>query len=588
MSKKIIFLLLVLLCAHAAFAGLGLTLHSAIASKKRKHHNTKSPKLPRSDDKRINDVHDEVIKIKVVPSLQENVMDEEEEKRIIDKQKMFESGTQMALSLTSMLLSRVIFKLNFKNAKVVSLARAAFSLYIVGMQVLQWFLVRMIKIRDDVTELDMPAAANPMAALGPLAGMLGGGAGGGIAGLLGGMMGGKPAAADPDAVDTPKMTIKEYDLGEVKKLFSGLIFEILAGSYLHFVNKNGAPLLMIPVMGLINKLKAPIIQLHILRFKAVGDLKRPFKTGFEKMIANQMNNAETQENDENTLLDSSEEDGEGNAEVEEVSTTDEDVPVKHGSSIKHSKHASKNTKVNDKSSVTAKTVKTKDMTTSTTSSKPAVGSSNKKKTTTPTKTTTATHVAKHATVSKKPAVSTAKHSQSHQSATSKHKSEVIDEVKPSPGDTHRGGDNNSIESSKHTAVEIQPQHNTKTTIKTTEHKEIVEKVEDDVTGGAADDVTDNMTDDVALDNVSLEDFEAVIDGHFSAEDNNNSNDDIMTGDEYISEGEEESLISLGDNSGIDELDENMPMNTHEDNSATNTHTSITFLEEEGEEEDDLF
>eukprot|EP00428_Durinskia_dybowskii_P086475 CAMPEP_0170442132 /NCGR_PEP_ID=MMETSP0117_2-20130122/47256_1 /TAXON_ID=400756 /ORGANISM="Durinskia baltica, Strain CSIRO CS-38" /LENGTH=158 /DNA_ID=CAMNT_0010702703 /DNA_START=1 /DNA_END=474 /DNA_ORIENTATION=- len=80
------------------------------------------------------------------------------------------------------------------------------------------------------------------------------------------------------------ITIRAYDLEEVKKLSSAMLFELLAATYMYFIRKSTAQLLMIPLMGITGKLKSPIVQIHLFRMQPVGPLERPFKSGFQLML----------------------------------------------------------------------------------------------------------------------------------------------------------------------------------------------------------------------------------------------------------------------------------------------------------------
>lgn len=137
--------------------------------------------------------------------------------------------------------------------------------------------------RDDQTILTK-SSADPMQGLMKLAGakLSSSGPQGGLIGSLLALSG---ATSGASGGDSPTMTVKQHDLEEIRKLSSSMLFELLAAFYMHFVNKNYAPLLMIPLMGLTNKLKAPIVQLHVLRMRAVGPLARPFKSPMEAMLA---------------------------------------------------------------------------------------------------------------------------------------------------------------------------------------------------------------------------------------------------------------------------------------------------------------
>lgn len=55
------------------------------------------------------------------------------------------------------------------------------------------------------------------------------------------------------ANNAANQTVREYDMSELNKLSTAVMFEILTVSYLHFVTKAGKPLLFIPLMGIMNK-----------------------------------------------------------------------------------------------------------------------------------------------------------------------------------------------------------------------------------------------------------------------------------------------------------------------------------------------
>jgi hypothetical protein len=146
-------------------------------------------------------------------------------------------------------------------------------------QVLFWFLARQVEKRDDNTLLPQSAAGNPLqAAMGLLGPKLAG------AHPAGAMLGSVLSMAGAGEGKGTVQTVKQHDLAEVKKLASSMLFELLAATYMHFISKSTSQLLMIPLMGITGKLKAPIVQIHLLRMRPVGALQRPFKSGIEAML----------------------------------------------------------------------------------------------------------------------------------------------------------------------------------------------------------------------------------------------------------------------------------------------------------------
>ena len=91
-----------------------------------------------------------------------------------------------------------------------------------------------------------------------------------------------------DGPETPKQTIKEYDLQQLAKLQNELFCEVISTTFLHFISKAHKPLLLVPIMGVMNKLQANLVQIHINGKRAVGALKRPFHSSLEALFKNQV------------------------------------------------------------------------------------------------------------------------------------------------------------------------------------------------------------------------------------------------------------------------------------------------------------
>jgi hypothetical protein len=142
--------------------------------------------------------------------------------------------------------------------------------YILLSQLLYKNILTRIESLDDQTEINdgkaMPSMNNALKMLG-----------------LGDKVGGNEVGAGDQ--QQSKTTIKEFDIMELKKLSNGLIFEILSVTYMHMITKVGKPLLFVPLMGMMNKFKSPIVQIHLFRFHAIGNLERPFKSQIEKMMS---------------------------------------------------------------------------------------------------------------------------------------------------------------------------------------------------------------------------------------------------------------------------------------------------------------
>ena len=90
--------------------------------------------------------------------------------------------------------------------------------------------------------------------------------------------------------EKPKQTVKEYDLQQLAKLQNELFCEVISTTFLHFVSKAHKPLLLVPIMGIINKVQANLVQIHIFGKRAIGALKRPFTLSIQALLDSQVRN----------------------------------------------------------------------------------------------------------------------------------------------------------------------------------------------------------------------------------------------------------------------------------------------------------
>ena len=96
------------------------------------------------------------------------------------------------------------------------------------------------------------------------------------------------AGTTQESEQTPKQTIKDHDLIQLGKLQNELFCELLSTTFLHFGTKAGKPLLFVPLLGIMNKAFSSLIQIHLYGRKAVGALKRPFQSGIESLLSEQV------------------------------------------------------------------------------------------------------------------------------------------------------------------------------------------------------------------------------------------------------------------------------------------------------------
>ncbi|KAJ1431991.1 hypothetical protein B484DRAFT_36506 [Ochromonadaceae sp. CCMP2298] len=159
--------------------------------------------------------------------------EKEDEDALIKEQTKFTGTQQMVISISSMVLSRMIFKVDYSDPQTLMLARLAFAAYLLLSQALFWFLRRQVTIRDDRHVLQKTSVGGGLMGAGLTAVMSGDPAA--ILGALSGKKEGKEQL----------MTVKQHDLAEIRKLASSVLFELLGVTFVHFVNKNTAPLLLV-------------------------------------------------------------------------------------------------------------------------------------------------------------------------------------------------------------------------------------------------------------------------------------------------------------------------------------------------------
>eukprot|EP00941_MAST-03F_sp_MAST-3F-sp1_P005572 g5572.t1 len=82
---------------------------------------------------------------------------------------------------------------------------------------------------------------------------------------------------DKDEV-VSEMTVYDYDVKMLRTALQGLAMQCLIVGGIHYKWGTTLPLLITSGMGLINAASAPLIQIHVFRYAAVGPgLERPFK-----------------------------------------------------------------------------------------------------------------------------------------------------------------------------------------------------------------------------------------------------------------------------------------------------------------------
>lgn len=239
---------------------------------------TKKSDLKAKD--RTNEGHNKSKKIQVsqsksakVPSQQQSTDDiAEKVERVEPTASPFDLGSEMSTEMLSTLLymagNYFIFRFDFSKKGNMVIARGIFCVYIFLTQLLLTFLRYRINTTNDLTILP-PTPSFELPNL-DIPGM--------------DMIKSFVKRVEVNQSPSKGTTVKDYDLVEVTQLSRGFLFEIATVTFMHFYAKAGKPLLFVPLMGITNKIKAPIVRIHLFGMKAVGSLARPFKSGLAKML----------------------------------------------------------------------------------------------------------------------------------------------------------------------------------------------------------------------------------------------------------------------------------------------------------------
>jgi hypothetical protein len=228
---------------------------------------------------------------------------------------------QFGISIGVMLLSN---RIDILDAKAVRIARFAFVAYIVSVQLFLLYVRLRAKAINDRT---------PITISNPLAGLVQNNA---LGGAMGGGGGNFMVKALTDHILSTQTTIYEYDMKQVKKMNSGLLFPMIFLYFLHFKMKQVQPLIMQTATGISNLVYSPLFQVYVLGRK----LERPFKPPVNPMMEamqQQQQEEEMQQQEEGIQENGEEENEEGNddedeeEEHEEVSDDEEESEEEYDS-----------------------------------------------------------------------------------------------------------------------------------------------------------------------------------------------------------------------------------------------------------------
>jgi hypothetical protein len=169
---------------------------------------------------------------------------------------------QMGITIGVMLLSN---RIDIHNSRAIKIARFAFLSYIITVQIFLLYVNWQAKRLNDRTPIKI---SNPLISMLP-PGLLGG-SGNGIGGGGTNFM----LQTLANQLLSSSTTVLEYDIKQMKKMNSSLLFPMLLLYVLHFKLKQVQPLLMQTVTGFANLIYSPLFQVYILG----RNLERPFKS----------------------------------------------------------------------------------------------------------------------------------------------------------------------------------------------------------------------------------------------------------------------------------------------------------------------
>jgi hypothetical protein len=238
---------------------------------------SKGSKISTNDTKKKIKRHtkDEPIQVQA-PKKKE--LTQEELQKIDQRQQLIISTTQTILTICSLIATRYFLNLDYQQPKLTKIARIVFVSYLLLSHLLYAFLKLKIAIKNDETLLveENNSSTNPLTLLVEFLG-LGNMSNHPFGALLG-------QATNQSNQTTKPLSIKEYDLMQNKRIYNSLFFELILVSYLHFIRRRHSSLLIAPFMGIVSKLKEPLLQIHLFGFYSIGDIKRPFQSALVLMM----------------------------------------------------------------------------------------------------------------------------------------------------------------------------------------------------------------------------------------------------------------------------------------------------------------
>lgn len=192
---------------------------------------------------------------------------------IAKRQQLLVTALQLVSSVLSILAPKYIFKLDFKDHKVLRLARGLFAAYLVAAHIFYAAMRFTIAAADDDSMLAESPSSGPLSSL--------------LSGLDGVDSSSQSTISSLLKKLAPQKarTVRQHDNQHNERIYQSLLMELAIATILHFVFKRHSVLLMIPLMGVLKRLQEPLVLIHFFRLQPVGSLQRPFKSSIEIMLS---------------------------------------------------------------------------------------------------------------------------------------------------------------------------------------------------------------------------------------------------------------------------------------------------------------
>jgi hypothetical protein len=150
----------------------------------------------------------------------------------------------VACSISQLIVSRKILNIDIKeNLKAYQISKYIFSLYILLSKVLLMLLSRLVERENDCSEIITPLGQGQSQF--------------NIFSMV--------STSNNENNSTSTMTVKEFDMLELRKLGDGITMELLTGIVSGYFFNYRSSLLLVPLSGIISKIKSPTIKYYIYK-----------------------------------------------------------------------------------------------------------------------------------------------------------------------------------------------------------------------------------------------------------------------------------------------------------------------------------